>query len=205
MSDDQKISLSERKRADIMCAAIEEFRISGYAGARINRIAERANVSKRTLYKHFDGKEALFQGMVSSMIEHYADSQSMVFDPHQPLKTQLEATLKLSFEAMNSDSFMALSRVLVSELLRDQQMMQKVMGPDAMQHEGLVKMIQAALEHGRIREVDPAYAATQLISLVKAFLFWPVFLKGEKRPDPRETDRIISDAVSMFLSHYGLE
>jgi AcrR family transcriptional regulator len=43
-----------------MLAAIDEFAAHGEAGARIDRIAERAGVNKRMIYAYFGNKEELF-------------------------------------------------------------------------------------------------------------------------------------------------
>ena len=50
----------ERTSAAILAAAVKEFTEKGYSGARIEEIAERANVNKRMLYHYFGDKEALY-------------------------------------------------------------------------------------------------------------------------------------------------
>ncbi|MFP4904840.1 TetR/AcrR family transcriptional regulator, partial [Paraburkholderia sp. BR14261] len=42
--------LTDRKRAAIVAAAIDEFLASGFDATSMDRIAARANVSKRTVY-----------------------------------------------------------------------------------------------------------------------------------------------------------
>ncbi|HCT25152.1 MAG TPA: TetR family transcriptional regulator, partial [Stenotrophomonas sp.] len=42
--------LTDRKREAIVRAAVEEFRASGYEATSMDRIAEVAGVSKRTVY-----------------------------------------------------------------------------------------------------------------------------------------------------------
>jgi AcrR family transcriptional regulator len=50
----------ERTSAAILAAAVKEFTEKGFSGARIEEIAERANVNKRMLYHYFGDKEALY-------------------------------------------------------------------------------------------------------------------------------------------------
>ena len=50
---------TERKRCAILEAAAEEFQANGFEGTSMDRVAERAGVSKRTIYNHFENKEAL--------------------------------------------------------------------------------------------------------------------------------------------------
>ncbi|MEU7812433.1 TetR/AcrR family transcriptional regulator [Pseudonocardia sp. NPDC049154] len=51
---------SPAKQAAILAAATDCFLADGYAGASMDRVAERAGVSKQTVYGHFGGKESLF-------------------------------------------------------------------------------------------------------------------------------------------------
>lgn len=58
--------LSDKARHDrIISAAEEVFFVRGFAAATMEEIAKSAGMSKRTLYKHFDNKEALFIAFVT--------------------------------------------------------------------------------------------------------------------------------------------
>ena len=52
----------------IIESAAEEFARHGLAGARVDRIAERAEANKQRIYAYFGGKEALFDQVVSARI-----------------------------------------------------------------------------------------------------------------------------------------
>ena len=51
---------AERTRADILAVATREFADQGYAGARINLIADKTSTTKRMIYYYFGGKEQLY-------------------------------------------------------------------------------------------------------------------------------------------------
>jgi AcrR family transcriptional regulator len=51
---------AERTRAEILAVATREFADSGYAGARINVIADKTSTTKRMIYYYFGGKEQLY-------------------------------------------------------------------------------------------------------------------------------------------------
>jgi AcrR family transcriptional regulator len=53
-----------RTRLAIIDAATEEFAALGFAGARIDAIAARAEINKRMLYYYFGNKEDLFQAVL---------------------------------------------------------------------------------------------------------------------------------------------
>jgi AcrR family transcriptional regulator len=55
-------------RAAIVNSALDEFAEKGFAAARIEDVARRANVSKGTIYLHFRDKEALFEGIIRQFL-----------------------------------------------------------------------------------------------------------------------------------------
>src|SRR3954447_9012033 len=58
----------EARRAAILAAALDEFTVRGYEGARLDDVARRAGVAKGTIYLYFTDKQALFQDLVRSMV-----------------------------------------------------------------------------------------------------------------------------------------
>jgi AcrR family transcriptional regulator len=51
---------AERTKADILAVATREFADRGFAGARINEIADKTSTTKRMLYYYFGSKEGLY-------------------------------------------------------------------------------------------------------------------------------------------------
>ncbi|UBU17398.1 TetR/AcrR family transcriptional regulator [Nonomuraea gerenzanensis] len=56
-------------RAALLEAAREEFAAYGVAGARVDRIAERAGVNKERIYGHFGSKEKLFDTVITEALD----------------------------------------------------------------------------------------------------------------------------------------
>ncbi|MFI7464841.1 TetR/AcrR family transcriptional regulator [Nonomuraea sp. NPDC049646] len=56
-------------RAALLEAAREEFAAYGVAGARVDRIAERAGVNKERIYGHFGNKEKLFDAVINEALD----------------------------------------------------------------------------------------------------------------------------------------
>lgn len=59
----------EQRRREIVDAARSVFVEYGYAGARTQQIAERAEANEALLYRHFSSKEALFEAAVLEPLE----------------------------------------------------------------------------------------------------------------------------------------
>jgi AcrR family transcriptional regulator len=58
----------------ILAAAREEFSLRGLAGARVDRIAEKALANKRSIYVHFGTKEELFDLVVAQSLLELAEA-----------------------------------------------------------------------------------------------------------------------------------
>ncbi|ALE85872.1 TetR family transcriptional regulator [Pseudonocardia sp. HH130629-09] len=70
---------TETKRR-ILAAARSEFAQCGLAGARIDRIADRASANKRSIYVHFGPKEELFDRVVAQGLVELAETVSFTPD-----------------------------------------------------------------------------------------------------------------------------
>ncbi|MFB9718481.1 TetR/AcrR family transcriptional regulator [Planobispora longispora] len=60
----------ERTRAAVLAAAREEFAEHGYADAKVDRIAERAELTRGAVYSNFPGKRALYLAVLVDSVEH---------------------------------------------------------------------------------------------------------------------------------------
>jgi AcrR family transcriptional regulator len=58
----------EQARAHVLCAAEAELALHGVAGARVDRIAKEAGVSKERLYAYFGDKQGLFDEVIHTGI-----------------------------------------------------------------------------------------------------------------------------------------
>ncbi|MEU6373615.1 TetR/AcrR family transcriptional regulator [Streptomyces sp. NPDC046909] len=56
---------TETTKRRLLDSARVEFSSYGIAGARVNRIAERAGVNKERIYGHFESKEGLFRAVIA--------------------------------------------------------------------------------------------------------------------------------------------
>lgn len=195
------MKLTEIKRKNIVDAAVAEFREQGFLGANITRIAKRADVSSRTLYKHFASKEALFQAISEIMIERNSAMVPVNYDPGQPLDQQLVAALERYVDVITEPEAIGLNRMVIAELLRDLDRSRAFFAEFATHDYPITNLIAQAMEAGVLRKTDPEYATNQLLGLVKNFFFWPEFLLG----DSPATDGMMEDCVAMFLSYYKVD
>ena len=77
----------ERTRGSIVAAARAEFAARGYAGARMEQMAQRAAVKKELIYHYFRGKEQLFEEVRTSQL---ADAKADHALPQSPLADRVQ-------------------------------------------------------------------------------------------------------------------
>ncbi|MFI8950053.1 TetR family transcriptional regulator [Streptomyces sp. NPDC053750] len=70
----------DRKRQQLMEAALAEFAEFGEAGARVDRLAKRAGISPGLVYSFFAGKEGLFDAVYEAIVEQTVGAVSMDAD-----------------------------------------------------------------------------------------------------------------------------
>jgi AcrR family transcriptional regulator len=58
---------AQQTRERLLAAAADEFAEFGIAGARVDRIAEKAGCNKALLYHHFENKDGLFDAVFDAM------------------------------------------------------------------------------------------------------------------------------------------
>lgn len=64
--------------------------------------------------------------------------------------------------------------------------------------------VRAAQEDGRLKAVDPCFAAHQVQSLLKAFAFWPQITLGQPILDTATQASVVESAMDLFLAGYEI-
>ena len=169
---DVRLRDADRSQAAILLAARDEFASHGLAGARVDRIAERAEVNKRLIYYYFSSKDDLFLAVLESV---YADIRCAEQALHLDAVEPVEAIRRLVSFTWNyyleHPEFITL---LNSENLHRAAHLQRSARIQDM-NSPLVQMLDAILERGR-REglfrdgVDPVQLYISIASLCYFYL-----------------------------------
>ncbi len=202
MTEAHPVRLSDLKREAIVQAALAQFRELGFQRASMDGIAAAAGVSKRTVYNHFPSKDELFAQILGELWRRSAAAQGRPYDAARPLDEQLLALLRDKLSLLQDGGFMDLVRVAVAEMLHSPERARHMVERLGEKEQGLAGWIRAAQQDGRLRKVDPTYAAHQIEGLLKAFAFWPQLTLGAPPLPKAEAKRLLDDCVAMFLGHY---
>lgn len=84
----------EGRRGEILDAALAVFSEKGYEGGTMREIASRLGLTEPALYRHYAGKEALFEDLISAAGDHFMGKIDPMLDTLDP------ATLHESLLAM---------------------------------------------------------------------------------------------------------
>jgi len=195
--------LTDRKRAAIIDAAVDEFRQSGYEATSMDRVAASAGVSKRTVYNHFPSKEALFAQIIHQLSERIAEGLDLAYRSDRPLRAQLLELVSQKLRLLHDPNFADLARVAIAAGIHSPERAQEMVARMGEREEGLTIWIRAAAGDGRLKTKDPVFASMQLQGLVKGFAFWPQIALGQPPLTPAQQEQVAETSVDMFLAHYG--
>ncbi|RKE37836.1 TetR family transcriptional regulator [Paraburkholderia sp. BL23I1N1] len=202
-TSDIPLRLTDRKRAAVIEAAIEEFLAAGFDATSMDRIAARASVSKRTVYNHFPSKEALFAAILRQLWESSDTGAAPVYSATHPLRAQLLQLLLKKLSLLNDEAFLSLARVAIAAGIHSPERAREMVTRMGEREEDLTVWIRAAAADGRLKTSDPMFASQQLQGLVKAFAFWPQVTMGQATLSADEQRRVAESAADMFLARYA--
>lgn len=199
----EKPRLSDRKRRAIIEAAVVEFNLTGFEATTMDAIANRAQVSKRTVYNHFASKEELFREIKNELVRRAFEVGAVEYDPDVSVAEQLTEIGRREVGLMVSDEVISLARVTIPAFIHCPSFASEAFTDFQRRAENIERWVRVAAEDGQLTVSDPKRAAQQFTALLKAFAFWPHLVSGQPVPDSKEQTEIIRSSVEMFLSHYG--
>ena len=193
----------EAKRRQIIEAAVAEFRELGFAGASMDRVSARAGVSKRTVYNHFESKEALFRAILDLMAAEAAEALDVTYRPGRPIGEQLADLAWAEGRLLTSPVFMNLARMVMGETIRDPALAAEM--NQRMERFGIFNAFMTAAAADGALKIDEVDRATQqFLGLIKAQAFWPAIYSGEN-VTRTEMARIVETTVAMFMKEYAVD
>lgn len=187
-----------------MEAAGKLFSTWGYDGASMDAVAAEARVTKVTVYRHFENKDALFAAALQSLFDELPTPQSVVSQEQGPLRTRLIGVADNLLRLGTGPLMMRLQRMLSlpRESASDtaEQIWERNFQP---YHEAVEHLLTLEREAGAFEIVDVRVATTHLLSLIAGDPMIRLFLTGSAAQDKAAADKHVRDAVDMFLRAYG--
>ncbi|HET6289366.1 MAG TPA: helix-turn-helix domain-containing protein, partial [Amycolatopsis sp.] len=88
----------ERTRAEILAVATREFADKGYAGARVDEIADRMSTTKRMIYYYFGGKEQLYVAVLEQAYSAIRTLEQQLDVEHLEPEDAIRQLAELTFD-----------------------------------------------------------------------------------------------------------
>ncbi|OIQ25860.1 TetR/AcrR family transcriptional regulator [uncultured Vibrio sp.] len=197
-----KKTRSELKREAILSAATEAFKSDGVKATSMDKLAKLAQVSKRTVYNHFETKEVLVMELVSELWKAALVDIDVEYRSDLPLQEQLSSLLIKELTLLSSPEYIDLSRVAFGYFFYDSETLQREMVKFSSQETALHRWLKSAIEDHRLKAMDVDFANGQLHSLIKGSGFWPQLLQMKPTLSEDEMRVIAEQSSAMFISHY---
>ncbi|WP_158883846.1 TetR/AcrR family transcriptional regulator [Rhodanobacter sp. L36] len=188
------------KRTAMLDAGIAELVEAGLAGASMESIAARAEVSKRTLYKHFPSKDAVFEAVFALLIERVDPLGKLHYDAKRDFATQLREIAKKEMQLICDPGFVRLSRVMMIECMRSEQRSLQLMVQFGEKENGLFRWFSEAGKAGKLGKLDPRVAAELFVAMLKSPAYWYSVIGWQPSPRKAAQKRIIDEACTTLLS-----
>jgi TetR/AcrR family transcriptional regulator of autoinduction and epiphytic fitness len=196
----EPVGRSAQKRQAVIDAALAEFKDKGFVGASMDAIAERAQVSKRTVYNHFASKELLFNEVTGSFWVQTKQAASLQFDASRDVAEQLLQIARSVWTVYQSETLIEQARIVLAELIRQPELVEQALAQVNNQECGLLPFLHQAVAAGVLHIPDIKIAETQFWGLMKSFAFWPAVFRFHDYS--AQAEQILQSNVQMFVRQY---
>jgi len=189
------LKTSNLKRQDIIKGAMALFLKSGFHAVSMEKVAQAAPVSKATLYKYFDSKDAL---LVAVIDELNSDLWKTLDD--FPVSSSVEKILQkiatVFVDLIFSDQGIAFYRLIIADNQSHPELGRLVYktGP-----EKILSQLAGYLRQISRQPIDATFAANSFFSLLKGEYHFQCLLGVKPLPSAAEKEKHVNQTVAFFI------
>ena len=194
---------TSKKHESILKAAMQAFSEEGYDKVSMDRIADHAGASKRTVYNHFPSKDDLFQAVITQFAKEMDSLKQIRYDAARSLEEQLSDFADSQLALVNSPTWLGFLKVLLAEFIRDPEMARKTIAGHVAPKDTLTEWMCAAVDGGRLSTDDPQMASKIFDSMLNGAFIWPAVSQGFL--DPAQLLRLKKELIDTFLCRFRKE
>ena len=164
----------EERPAEIIAAALETFAERGFAATRLDDIAERAGVTRGTLYLYFPSKEELFKAVVrQAIVPVIARGEAMLEHSQESSAALLTKILLMIPTAVAGSPVSAIPKLMISEARNFPDLAQFYLKEVIRRGRRLLTTIIArGVERGEFRPVDMDHVFYCVVGPVLLTMLW---------------------------------
>lgn len=168
------------RRQYILDAALDEFSISGFEGATVERIARKAGITKAGLYAHFTSKEALFEALLDTIMLPTMADDGWALSSDDSLESAVDSFLGILYGNTGTPRRLSIMRLLLVESGRNpdriQQWYQQTYRPYIQKRQQVLESY--LRQHTSHTALTTAHISLAFSPAVLA-MFWQMIIGGE--------------------------
>lgn len=194
----------ETKHAAILQAAMRLFPKHGYELTSMDKIADAANVTKQTVYAHYQSKDELFKQMIIAMCEKHSLARRDAATPELPVAELLYRAGVSFLNFVTSDECLSVTRLVIAEVGRHPKLAHRYY------EEGTQRLmtdfagfLKEQNRRGALSIPDPESASSYFFALLKGRYYLRMILSIKPAPTLRDKETDVRETVDVFLRIYG--
>ncbi len=195
--------LEKRKR--ILEAAKMLFLECGYHGCSMNKIAQKADTSKLTVYNHFQDKESLFMAAIAETCDKLIHAQPIHLSADSNFLHALHHACELSLNIVNLPEALKMEYLLLELASQQNPLAQQFYNAS---HQKLCNLwenfFEQAISLKFIRADVPRTQTMLIFSLLLGLRHHEVLMGIRTVPNYAERQQIIQDSIELFLLRYEI-
>lgn len=174
----------DQRRKALLKAALDEFYERGFAAARMDDIAQRAGLSKGTVYLYFASKETLFAALIESLTQPNIRQLEMIASTMPSAADAIRAIAQFAPGMIRHSDVPRLMKVLIGESntfpevvkTYRQTVIDRVLA-------AVTAMLAKASAAGEIRIGDPHLTARLVVAPIAFSGIWKVVFGADPQAD----------------------
>ncbi|MTI86736.1 MAG: TetR/AcrR family transcriptional regulator [Balneolaceae bacterium] len=146
-------------------AATKVFQEKGYAGARMQEIADEAEINKSMLHYYFRSKEKLFRQVLQKQIGKIFPTLFNVLSSENPLDEKVREMIEVYYSYLKDNP--SLPQFVVMEMNNHPDEFRKFLQEEGISPpQGFIKQIQVHAVKGEITPIDPRQFIISIVGLI---------------------------------------
>ena len=193
---------SRRKYKAMIETAGDLFINRGYGNTSMELVAATAGVSKRTLYSHFENKEALFAAVIKALCANIVPPTiAEIGGVDGSIESVLTKLGIIFLTNICSPEQIQMFGSLLNESRQFPQVgLMMLEGPVQRSQELISKYLHTCIRAGQLELAEPDLAAAHFMGLLKADLQMRLLFNQKVNTSKAEIKRVVVAAVDLFLN-----
>ena len=194
----------ERKRAAILAAAMDLFLVSGFSKTSMDAIAQRAAVTKQTIYAHFRNKDTLFEHIINELARKHAPPPDLFRDKKSSIESCLYEIGLAFLNMVSSKEGIAATQLVIAEAYHHQKLAQHYYESGSRRIlELLGSYLSEENRRGTLKIPVPLSAASYFFAMLKGNYYIRILLNTKPKPSPGEKEAHVKECVAIFMRLFG--